>query len=128
MKKAALALLTLLTLFACSTSVPIRNFDANPVPQMASGQHDLESIKTNILKACIKLGWTCRSNAEGQILGKLDIRKHQLRVDITFNEQEYSIDYKDSINLDYNGKKIHRQYINWVTNLMRNIDAELAYK
>ncbi|WP_462165639.1 hypothetical protein [Pseudoalteromonas sp. GB43] len=76
----------------------------------------------------MKLGWTCRSNAEGQILGKLDIRKHQLRVDITFNEQEYSIDYKDSINLDYNGKKIHRQYINWVTNLMRNIDAELAYK
>ncbi|RJF37410.1 hypothetical protein [Pseudoalteromonas gelatinilytica] len=128
MKKAAFALLTLLTLSACSTSVPIRNFDANPVPQMVSGKHDLESIKTNILKACMKLGWTCRSDTEGQILGKLDIRKHQLRVDITFNEQEYSIDYKDSINLDYNGKKIHRQYINWVTNLMRNIDAELAYK
>ena len=128
MKKAALALFTLLTLSACSTSVPIRNFDANPVPQMASGKHDRERSKTNILKECMKLGWTCRSNAEGQILGKLDIRKHQLRVDITFNEQEYSIDYKDSINLDYNGKKIHRQYINWVTNLMRNIDAKLAYK
>ena len=76
----------------------------------------------------MKLGWICRANQEGKVLGTLDIRKHQLRVEISFNEKEYSIDYKDSINLDYDGKKIHRQYINWVTNLMRNIDAELAYQ
>ncbi|WP_462165638.1 hypothetical protein [Pseudoalteromonas sp. GB43] len=45
MKKAALALFTLLTLSACSTSVPIRNFDANPVPQMASDNMTLKVSK-----------------------------------------------------------------------------------
>ncbi|MCF7500555.1 MULTISPECIES: membrane lipoprotein lipid attachment site-containing protein [unclassified Pseudoalteromonas] len=128
MKKIVFALFTLLTLSACSTSVPIRNFDSNPIPTVANKSHDLKSIENDILKACMKLGWTCRANQEGKVLGTLDIRKHQLRVEISFNEKEYSIDYKDSINLDYDGKKIHRQYINWVTNLMRNIDAELAYQ
>ena len=126
MKKLCLLAATLV-LSACSTSVPIRNFDSNPVPQTANKTHTADSVKTNILKACMKLGWTCRASEDGKILGKLDIRKHQLRVDINYNATEYSIDYKDSINLDYDGDKIHRQYINWVSNLVRNIDAELAY-
>jgi hypothetical protein len=127
MKKIPLVIAALLALSACSTSVPMRNFDSNPVPQTTNTPHTSETVKTNILKACIKLGWSCRSDQEGKILGKLDIRKHQLRVDISYNEKQYAINYKDSINLDYNGKKIHRQYVNWVSNLMRNIDAELAY-
>ncbi|MEI8617992.1 hypothetical protein P4S63_15015 [Pseudoalteromonas sp. B193] len=63
--------------------------------------------------------------SEGKIKGVLDIRTHQLTVDIAYDKTAYSINYKDSINLNYNGKKIHRQYVNWVSNLIRHIDAEM---
>ncbi|WP_372761444.1 hypothetical protein [Pseudoalteromonas sp.] len=127
MKKQAAILIasTLLTLAGCSTSVPVRNFEQNPIPQTANIINSQADVATGILKACIQLGWKCAPVSEGKIKGVLDIRTHQLVVSIDYNQTQYAISYQDSINLNYNGKKIHRQYINWVTNLMRHIDAQM---
>jgi hypothetical protein len=127
MKKQAALLITsaLLTVAGCSTSVPIRNFEQNPIPQTTQVVNSKADIETGILKACIQLGWQCTPISEGEIKAVLDIRTHQLVVNISFDKTTYSIRYQDSINLDYNGKKIHRQYVNWVTNLKRHIDAEM---
>lgn len=127
MKKQVAILISsaLLTIAGCSTSVPIRNFENNPIPQTAKIVNNKTDIETGILKACIQLGWRCTPVSEGKIKAVLDIRTHQLVVNIDFDKTAYSINYQDSINLDYNGKKIHRQYVNWITNLMRHIDAEM---
>ncbi|MGO2130858.1 MAG: hypothetical protein ACTH4U_19175 [Pseudoalteromonas prydzensis] len=126
MKKLIILAATIAALSGCSTLVQMRNFDENLVPQNANTTHTQESVGEAILFACKQLTWKCRIQETGKILGVLDIRKHQLRVNINYNAAQYDIDYKDSINLDYNGEKIHRQYVNWVTNLTRHIDSELA--
>ena len=67
--------------------------------------------------------------AEGEIIATLDIRKHQLVVLITHDDESLSINYQSSVNLKYKehkykGYKIHRQYANWISNLLRAIDAQ----
>ena len=70
------------------------------------------------------MGWKTQIKSDTQILATLNIRKHELVVLITHDDKTVSIDYQNSINLKYNGKKIHRQYANWVTNLLRAIDVQ----
>ena len=115
----------LIVLAGCSTSVAVRDFEQNPIPQTSTITNSEADVEKGILKACIQLGWKCTPMSEGKIKGVLDIRTHQLTVDIAYDKTAYSINYKDSINLNYNGKKIHRQYVNWVSNLIRHIDAEM---
>ncbi|ASM55066.1 MULTISPECIES: lipoprotein [Pseudoalteromonas] len=115
----------LFALAGCSTSVPIKNFEQNLIPQTSKIINNTADVETGILKACIQLGWQCAPVSEGKIKGILNIRTHQLIVNINYDKTAYSINYQDSTNLNYNGSKIHRQYINWVTNLMRHIDAEM---
>ncbi|MFP3364833.1 hypothetical protein R0J93_14285 [Pseudoalteromonas sp. SIMBA_148] len=103
----------------------VRDFEQNPIPQTSTITNSEADVEKGILKACIQLGWKCTPLSEGKIKGVLDIRTHQLTVDIAYDKTAYSINYKDSINLNYNGKKIHRQYVNWVSNLIRHIDAEM---
>ncbi|WP_286743842.1 hypothetical protein [Pseudoalteromonas sp. UBA2102] len=127
MKKHSLLLMaSALTFFVgCTTTVPVKNFEDHPIPKISSTNSDLQQIEKGIVKACIKLGWECTPESEGVINGVLNIRTHQLTVAINFDETAYSVSYVSSKNLNYNGKKIHRQYVNWVTNLIRHIDAEM---
>lgn len=127
MKKHSLLLVaSALTFFVgCTTTVPIKDFEDHPIPQLSSANNDLQKIEKGIVKACIKLGWECTAQSAGIIKGVLNIRTHQLTVEIKFDETAYSVNYVNSKNLKYNGKKIHRQYVNWVTNLIRHIDAEM---
>ena len=47
---------------------------------------------------------------------------------MAYSTKAYSIVYKDSQNLDYNGttKTIHRAYNGWVQNLDRGIRTQLS--
>ena len=55
----------------------------------------------------------------------LHVRTHKLIVDITYSDKDYTIKYKDSTNLKYNGKKIHSAYQKWVLNLDKYIQTNL---
>ena len=123
-KKFALVSVLLASLTACKTTVPVRDFNNNLVPTTNQTLTQSDVAKA-ILKACVQLGWQCQKLESGKIAGQLNIRSHQLMVDINYNAKTYDIQYKDSVNLKYNGKKIHRQYVNWVNNLIRHTNAEL---
>ena len=69
-----------------------------------------------------------RKEAPGHIIGTLNIRDHIAIVDITYNSDSYSITYKDSTNLNYNGTNIHRNYNNWINNLDNAIKVQLSNK
>ena len=49
------------------------------------------------------------------------------RADVTaiYTASSYSIVYRDSQGLDYDGTKIHRHYNNWLNNLRISIEREL---
>ena len=48
------------------------------------------------------------------------------KVDINYNTKTYSITYKDSSDLDYDGTKIHKNYNGWIQNLDNAIKVQLS--
>jgi hypothetical protein len=111
------------TLVGCKKTMLVRDYVGQPFSQYNVDKNTLEHLEGSIVKAAVSLGWTAKKVQPGEIEATLNIRNHQLVVSIVFNEKAYSIHYKDSDNLMYNGKKIHRQYGNWTRNLINAINA-----
>jgi hypothetical protein len=82
-------------------------------------------VKKAIIRAGAGLGWNMNADKPGHILATLHLRTHMAQVDINYNKQKYSITYKDSENLDYDGKNIHRNYNGWIQNLDKAIKVQL---
>lgn len=102
---------------------PVYNVqDAAIVTGKANASAD--DVQKAILRAGTSLGWTMKP-AGNSILGTLTLRSHVAIVEIKYNPKTYSILYKDSQNLDYNGSTIHSNYNGWVQNLNRAIQAQL---
>lgn len=83
-------------------------------------------VKKSILRAGAALGWQMKDAGDGHIIGTLILRSHVAKVDITYDTKKYSIRYKDSTNLNYDGTNIHSNYNGWIQNLDRNIKAQLT--
>ena len=45
---------------------------------------------------------------------------------VVYDTKSYSIKYKDSSNLNYDGKSIHKNYNGWVENLDKAIRSNLV--
>ena len=53
------------------------------------------------------------------------MRQHTAVVDIRYSPESYSISYRDSAVLLYDGQVIHRNYNKWVQLLSERIQLEL---
>lgn len=111
----------------CSRDAPIYNVDRHPVPQAAQAL-PMSQIKNAIMLAGADRGWTFEEVGLGKLVGTLLIRTHTAKVDIKFSRTEYSIGYKDSVNLRYSGSTIHRNYNKWIMNLEQDIERDLQRK
>ena len=99
------------------TEAPVLTNKANPSP---------DEIRQAIIRAGAQLGWQMKAERPGHIIGTLALRTHLAVVDIDYDRKAYSIKYRDSTNLDYNGGMIHRNYNSWIQNLDRGIKAQLS--
>jgi len=120
----AVAVLTV-GLTACRTA-PIYN--VNDAPVVTTTNHKLTDadVKKAILGAGISLGWQMRPVSQGHIIGTLFLRTHMAQVDINYTPKQYSITYKNSKNLKYDGKHIHVNYNGWIHNLQKAINVRLS--
>lgn len=82
-------------------------------------------VRTAILRAGGTLGWQITDNGPDALIGTLVLRNHKAVVDIPYSATQYSITYKDSVNLDYTGTTIHSNYMGWVQNLQKAIAVQL---
>ena len=82
-------------------------------------------VRTAIVRAGTTLGWQITDNGPDALIGTLSLRNHKAVVDIPYSATQYSITYKDSLNLDYTGTTIHKNYTGWVQNLQKAIDVQL---
>lgn len=121
-KTLAIVLITSIFLVGCRTS-PVLNIQGAPI--QVSSKHSDEDINKAILRAGATLGWRMRQVDKGHMIGTLSLRDHVAVVDITYSRKSYSISYKDSTNLKYDGTSIHSNYNGWVMNLDRNIRVQL---
>jgi hypothetical protein len=62
----------------------------------------------------------------GNVAGTLVVRDHKAVVDVNYDLKSYSIKYKDSTNLSYNGTSIHSNYNGWIQNLDKAIRTQLS--
>jgi len=124
LKKISLATVLIMALAGCAKTVLQKDYNDNQFAQITNKLHTVEQTEKYIKRACAQLGWNCVSKDAKTIRGELLIRTHTLVVDIEYDNEQFSIKYVDSTNLKYNGKTIHRQYDNWVLNLIRHINKE----
>ncbi|MES9903298.1 MAG: hypothetical protein ABW168_11575 [Sedimenticola sp.] len=121
----AISLLALL-LVGCPHQAAVRNTDS--VPFANASDASLDQLSSVIRRAGTGLGWQMKAIAPGHILGTLLLRNHVAKVDITYNKKNFSINYKDSQNLDYkqeDGKNtIHSNYNGWIQRLEQGIMAQ----
>lgn len=123
-------LLTVLLLIAvaafavgCRTS-PVYNVAASPV-QTANKTPTQADVRSAIMRAGTALRWRVADAGPGKLTATLYQRQHVAIVEISYDTKSYSIDYKDSTELMYDGQNIHNHYNNWIRNLDRRIAMEL---
>jgi hypothetical protein len=119
-----LACAVTLSLSACTTQ-PIMNVTEAQVVTSKSNP-SLDEIRQAIIRAGTQLGWQMKAERPGHIVGSLSLRTHVAVVDIDYDRKSYSIKYKDSTNLEYNGSTIHRNYNGWIQRLDQGIKSQLS--
>ncbi|MBE2294253.1 MAG: hypothetical protein IAF00_04855 [Phycisphaerales bacterium] len=124
--RALLLLATILTLVLTGCrSNPIYNINNEPIAT-STHRYSLQDVRGAILRAGTGLGWRMKSLQPGLIIGTLYLRDHMAEVEIPYDRDSYSIKYRDSNNLDYDGANIHRNYNGWVQRLQGAINAQLS--
>jgi len=113
--------------FGCGAA-QIYNVNNNAIEGASDTQVSSSDVEKAILRAGGGLGWVMKKVKDGQIQGTLTLRTHVAIVSIKYNTKEYSINYVDSTNLDYNAaaNTIHSNYNGWVQNLNRAIQVQIG--
>jgi hypothetical protein len=83
-------------------------------------------MRNAIYRAGIPLGWQMKEVKPGHIIPTLNIRSHMAQTDINYNPNTYSITYRDSSDLNYDGDEIHSNYNGWIQNLDNAIRTQLS--
>ena len=76
-----------------------------------AGTGTMAEREAQIRRAAASLtGWTIQPVRYGLLRGTNAWRDHQMAVDIAFDLRTFSIRYASSVNLDYDGARIHSAY------------------
>ena len=114
-EKKLICLLTLCLFAAACRSYPTVYEVKNRAVTVAEGQ----TLRQAILQAGRGRRWMMHEVKPGLIQGVLNVRGHEVVVNIPYTQDSFSIEYVSSENMRYNPKKnrIHRKYKQWVRNL-----------
>jgi hypothetical protein len=127
---ALLVVLAALAVGGCRTAPIYNPTDIAYAPAATSGRSLSRSDYRNaIIRAGAERGWTFEDAGQGHLIGNLAVRgKHFATVDVFYDSDSFTINYRDSRNLNYDAAKreIHPNYNSWVTNLQQDIQAEIA--
>lgn len=125
-KLALIALCASIFAFAgCGSGDPVQNFTNSPVVAPAD-KKNMKDIKRGIILAASRIGWQMQDVKPGTLIATSYRRGRMAKVEINYTTSTYSITYKDSSNLQYDGSTIHGTYNNWVTHLHSSIRANLS--
>lgn len=126
MKRTFLMVVVLAILAGCATSEPIYNIENAAIVTGSGTPLTRNKVRRAIVTAVTSKGWVVKDEDAGHMLATLNVRKHMAQVEITYNTRSYSIKYKDSQTLDYDGTKIHRNYNRWIHYMQKNINRQLS--
>lgn len=120
-------LLTVLSLFfalfltSCATKIV-------PATYPVSSGTSLKKVEAAITKAAIDRGWVKKAVNANTMELILNLREHQVVIDVKYDTNNYEMIYKSSQNMNYNPEHqtIHKKYSMWLGNLKRSIDKYMV--
>lgn len=123
-------LVAILAVAGCRTA-PIYNAQDVAFAPAASSTRSLSmrEVQNAIIRAGSTRGWTFEEQAAGHLVGKVTVRgKHYAEVDVLFDQQAFTINYRNSRNLNYSADNgvIHPNYNSWVNLLQQSIQTEVT--
>lgn len=119
-------LVAISTLVCCSSRTePVYNVANALVPTIQDRLSD-EQVRGAIVKALVDNGWTIRQDAPGSIDAEISFRAHTADITVNYSLTSYSIIYRNSDNLLYDGSSIHRNYNGRIRQLEADINGNLA--
>jgi hypothetical protein len=126
-----------LAAFLCTPSAYARyedmpRFENEPI-LLTPGKNAEKIVHDAIVKAATGRGWRVLSDTPKALRLNINVRnKHQLTVGVKINGDNVSVDYIDSVNLNYakdgeGRESIHPSYRKWVRTLLKDAanDARL---
>lgn len=120
-----LLVMSALLIGGCRTA-PVHNVNDESLTPWQARDLTQDDVSKAIISAGQSLKWIMQKKGEGQIQGTLLLREHIAVVDIFYDNTKFSIKYKSSKNLNYDGTDIHRNYNNWIINLTNRINLHVS--
>jgi hypothetical protein len=120
------AVLVAVVAIAGCASAPIMNVTDAPVTSSAGKQMSKAEVRGAILRAGAGLGWQMKDENPNMLVGTLQLRTHVAVIEIPYSQNNYSIQYRSSTNLEERNGTIHKNYNGWIQNLTRGINAQMT--
>jgi hypothetical protein len=102
--------------------------DPGPIAVPAGLQ--MEQVAKAIKAALVGRAWAITQEEPGRIVSTLNLREHMAKIELAYDLKNVNIRYLDSGELMYAEKKgqrmIHRNYLNWVQNLVNDINRNMT--
>jgi hypothetical protein len=85
----------------------------------------MEKVRTTIERTATRNGWQLSNQKDGSFMGKREWGggKHNIVVDVIYDLRKFSINYRDSHQMRYDGSWIHNSYNRMVQKLEEDISA-----
>ena len=120
-----------LALFALNAQAknlePLGNFENVPAMTGSGKPASVQQIRQALSAGGGPRGWQVNQVGPSQLVATVNVRnKHTVTVDIAVAPGTYSIRYKDSTNMNYDGQQINPHYNKWVQMLSEDARKELA--
>ena len=119
-----IALGVLVALSSCKTA-EVYNVPDVALAQIFPHAYSPEQVEKAIITATNKREWSVVSQKSGLIEARYSRGRYSATIDISYTSTHYSINYKESANLEYDGSKINRHYNAWVVKLNKEIQKQL---
>ena len=123
-KKIVILFFVSVFLIGCRTA-PVLDINDTPINTSSGKTPSLSNVTQGIIRAGNTLGWQMKKDKPGHIVATLHLRKHMAQVDINYTQTVFSIRYKDSKELRYDGTNIHLNYNGWIERLENSISTQV---
>jgi hypothetical protein len=122
----ALLLVSAVVFLMGARQVPL----TDPQPVAVPAGLKIEQVSKAIRAALAGRAWAVASDEPGHIVSTINVREHMAKIDIVYDLQTIKIKYLESGELMYAEKKgqrmIHRNYLNWILNLVNDMNRNLV--
>lgn len=105
---------------------PVYNIIDKPIVSGSGKSLTMEQVADALAGAARYKNWTVAEVEDGYLRAQIQVRQHFAAIDIRYTTETYSITYRDSKVLKYDGTRIHRNYNKWIKLIEQVADQNFA--